>query len=52
MNIWKRVYSAYRLLGKADRMVERLTPFFIDTVEAHAAKIVKTHVMLVEQVAI
>lgn len=46
----QRVFSAYKLLGKADRMVERLTPFFVDTVEAHAAKIVKTHVLLSEQV--
>eukprot|EP00026_Physarum_polycephalum_P001093 Phypoly_transcript_01094.p1 GENE.Phypoly_transcript_01094~~Phypoly_transcript_01094.p1 ORF type:complete len:919 (+),score=161.13 Phypoly_transcript_01094:935-3691(+) len=46
---FQRVFSAYKLLGKADRMIERLTPFFVDTVETHAAKIVKTHVLLSEQ---
>jgi hypothetical protein len=32
-------------------MIERLTPFFVDTIEVHAAKIVKTHVLLFEQVS-
>lgn len=45
---FQKVVAAYRILGKPERMLERLQPFFVDTVESHTSKIVKAHVVLSE----
>eukprot|EP01113_Clastostelium_recurvatum_P026387 TRINITY_DN3165_c0_g1_i4.p1 TRINITY_DN3165_c0_g1~~TRINITY_DN3165_c0_g1_i4.p1 ORF type:complete len:1004 (-),score=280.28 TRINITY_DN3165_c0_g1_i4:45-3056(-) len=50
-HVWARVLMGHRQLGRENRLLERLLPCFVDNIEPHTKKIVKSHVILSEAIA-
>ncbi|KAF2077128.1 hypothetical protein CYY_001575 [Polysphondylium violaceum] len=49
---YQRVFQAYKLLGRADRILEKLQDYFVDPIEPETRNIVYAHVLLSEENAI
>eukprot|EP01133_Synstelium_polycarpum_P000387 gene387-454_t len=45
---YQRVFDAYKLLGRADRILDKLKEYFVDPIEPETRNIVYAHVLLSE----
>jgi len=49
---YQRVFQAYKLLGRGDRILDKLQVYFVDPIEPETRNIVYAHVLLSEENAI